>query len=123
MTSPAVASAPAEDITTAYTRIGATVTGGNINVKIAAYAAMAESGEAAGQALRFIARSMEEESLYGPEITEPAQELAAAQEACARYAAEVEEQLRSLAATPVGEMPASRHQAPDRREMTEAGGR
>jgi len=123
VTSPAVASAPAEDITTAYARLAATVAQGNINDKIAAYEAMSESFDAAAAALAAIATSMEEESMYGPEITEPANALAAAVRAAARDAAETAEQLRSLASTPVGEVPASRHRAPDRREMSESGGR
>jgi hypothetical protein len=123
VTSPAVASAPAEDITTAYARLAATVAQGNINDKIAAYEAMSESFDAAAAALAAIATSMEEESMYGPEITEPAHALAAATRAAARDAAETAEQLRSLAGTPVGEVPASRHRAPDRRELSESGGR
>lgn len=123
VTSPAVASAPAEDITTAYARLAATVAQGNINDKIAAYEAMSESFDAAAAALASIATSMEEESMYGPEITEPANALADAVRAAARDAAETAEQLRSLASTPVGEVPASRHRAPDRREMSESGGR
>jgi len=123
VTIPAVASlsATADDTAAAYARTGAVAVTGNINDKIDAFAALSESFEAGGNVLRAIARSMEEDSLYGPEITEPAHALANIMLAAARAAAETEEQLRSLANTPVGEVPASRHQAPARSELMESG--
>jgi len=133
VTSPAVATAGspagdaslplAEDIVAGFARLRASAVTGNINDKIAVYAEISVACEAAAAVLRALSQSMEDDSLYGPEITEPAHALAAYQNACARSASEVEEQLRSLAGTPVGEVPASRHRAPDRRELSESGGR
>lgn len=124
VSTPAVASAPlAEDIIAAYTRIRAVAVAGNINDKQAAYAAMSEACDAAAGLLDALASSMEDDSKYGPEITEAARGMAAYQRACARAAADTEEQISSLAKTPLGELPESRHQAPERSEMLEAGGR
>ncbi len=61
--------------------------------------------------------------MYGPEITEPVAEMAPALSALSTRAAEAESQVASLARMPVGELAASPRQAPERREMSEAGGR
>lgn len=129
MTTPATASASpalvpgAEEMTTGMARLRAYAVNGNILAKQAALAALAEVLAQNAATVAALARSMQEESMYGPEITEPVAGMAPALSALSTRAAEAESQVASLARTPVGEVPGSRHQAPDRREMQEAGGR
>lgn len=113
----------AEEMTAGMTRLRAYAVAGNINAKRAALAALAEVFAQDAAAVAALARSMQEESMFGSEITEPIAQMGPALRALSTRAAEAESQVASLAGTPVGEVPASRHQAPDRHEMSETTGR
>jgi hypothetical protein len=113
----------AEEMTAGMARLRAYAVSGNILHKQAALAALAEVLAQNAVTVAALAQSMQEESMYGPEITEPVAQMAPALSALSTRAAEAESQVASLARTPVGEVPGSRHQAPARAEMAEAGGR
>lgn len=113
----------AEEMTTGMASLRAYAVSGNILAKQAALGALAEVLAQDAATIAALARSMEEESMYGPEITEPVAQMATALRALSTRAAEAESAVASLARMPVGELAASSRQAPDRREMSEAGGR
>lgn len=123
MTSQAIAVTAVEDVLLGIDRAAATGIAGNVHAKRRALAELAAVLARCDSAILRMQRSMAEEGLYGPEITDPMTGPADQAASAARGLTEVDSVILGLLNLPTGELAGSGYKVPHHQELSETGGR
>lgn len=123
VSTPAIPTTAVEDILLGVDRRADTGIAGNVHAKRRALAEIAAVLARCDSAITRMQRSMNEEGLYGPEITDPMTGPADQAASAARGLTEVDSVILSLLRTPAGELAGSGYQVPHHAELSETGGR
>jgi hypothetical protein len=119
VTSPSIATVAIEDVLLGIDRSASAGKAGNVHAKRRTLAELSAVAGRLDDAIQSLARSMAEEGLYGPEITDPMSGPASNAAAAARGLAEVDSVIASLLAIPAGELAGSGYGVPHHSELAE----